>query len=50
MEFAELLKSLRGCRLAEDKSGVIRNGYLPDRELQTGPVTVRIPPATEPSQ
>ena len=25
--------------------GVIRNGYLPDRELQTclGPVTVRIP-------
>ena len=27
------------------KSGVVRNGYLPKRELQTGlgPVTVRIP-------
>ena len=33
-------------RLTEDgKAGVVRNGYLPERELQTGigPVTVKIP-------
>ncbi len=31
--------------LADGKAGVVRNGYLPEREIQTGlgPVTVRIP-------
>ena len=31
VEFAELLKLLQGCRLAEGKPGVIRNGYLSNR-------------------
>lgn len=32
-------------RLADGRAGVVRNGYLPEREIQTGlgPVTVRIP-------
>ena len=32
-------------RTADDKAGVVRNGYLPERQLQTGlgTVTVRIP-------
>ena len=32
-------------RTADGKAGVVRNGYLPERQLQTGmgPVTVRIP-------
>ena len=32
-------------RLEDGKAGVVRNGYLPARELQTGlgPVTVQIP-------
>ena len=44
-ELAELL-SQRGDRRTETgNAGVVRNGYLPERELQTGlgPVTVQIP-------
>jgi len=45
---AELLELLAGHaerRTADGAAGVVRNGYLPERELQTGigPVTVRIP-------
>ncbi len=44
-ELAELLAQYSDCRTADGKAGVIRNGYLPERALQTGvgPVTVRIP-------
>ena len=44
-ELQELLEEHAERRTAEGKSGVVRNGYLPERELQTGvgPVTVRIP-------
>ena len=44
-ELQELLASHSGRRLADGKAGVVRNGYLPARELQTGlgPVTVKIP-------
>ena len=44
-ELAELL-SQHGDRQTETgNAGVVRNGYLPERELQTGlgPVTVQIP-------
>ncbi len=32
-------------RLEDGRAGVVRNGYLPEREIQTGigPVTVQIP-------
>jgi transposase-like protein len=44
-ELQELLVEHSGRRTADGKTGVVRNGYLPERELQTGvgPVTVRIP-------
>jgi len=44
-ELQELLKQHSERRTADGQAGVIRNGYLPERELQTGvgPVTVRIP-------
>ena len=44
-ELEELLAAHAARRTAEDKAGVVRNGYLPERQLQTnvGPVTVRIP-------
>ena len=44
-ELQELLEEHAERRTAEGKAGVVRNGYLPERELQTGvgPVTVRIP-------
>jgi len=44
-ELQELLKHYSGRRTEDGRSGVVRNGYLPERELQTsmGPVTVRIP-------
>jgi putative transposase len=44
-ELQELLEQHSECRTAHGKAGVTRNGYLPERELQTGvgPVTVRIP-------
>lgn len=44
-ELAELLAQYSDCRTSEGKATVVRNGYHPQRELQTGigPVTVRIP-------
>ena len=44
-EFQGLLRAHAGRRTEEGKAGVVRNGYLPAREIQTGigPVTVQIP-------
>ena len=44
-EFVELLAEHSERRTKDDKAGVVRNGYLPEREIQTGigPVTVQIP-------
>ena len=44
-ELAEYLAQYSSHRTADDKAGVVRNGYLPERQLQTGlgTVTVRIP-------
>ena len=44
-ELQELLEAHSEGHTADGKAGVVRNGYLPERELQTGvgPVTVRIP-------
>ena len=43
-ELEELLEAHCDRHTAEGKAGVVRNGYLPERELQTGvgPVAVRI--------
>ena len=43
-ELAELLSQHGGRRTETGNAGVVRNGYLPERELQTGlgPVTVQI--------
>ncbi|MBT7668747.1 MAG: IS256 family transposase [Bdellovibrionales bacterium] len=45
IELGELLAANAHRRTDEDKAAVIRNGYLPERELQTGigPVKVKIP-------
>lgn len=45
LELQELLAAHAARRTADDKAGVVRNGYLPERNLQTGigPVTVKIP-------
>lgn len=44
-ELQHLLHQHAGNRTPEGTAGVVRNGYLPERELQTslGPVPVRIP-------
>ncbi len=44
-ELQELLAEHAERRVMDGRAGVVRNGYLPERELQTGlgPVTVRIP-------
>ena len=44
-ELQELLGKYSERRTADGKAGVVRNGYLPERELQSGvgPITVRIP-------
>lgn len=44
-ELQELLARVADRRLPDGRAAVIRNGYLPEREIQTGigPVTVRIP-------
>ena len=44
-ELAELLSQHNDRRTETGHAGVVRNGYLPERELQTGvgPVTVQIP-------
>ena len=44
-ELQELLATYSSRRQEDGKAGVVGNGYLPARELQTGlgPVTIRIP-------
>ena len=44
-ELTEVMTQYVDRRTADGKAGVVRNGYLPERELQTGvgPVKVRIP-------
>ena len=44
-EVEELLSQYSRQRTEDGKAGVVRNGYLPERQLQTGigPVTVKIP-------
>ncbi len=44
-ELLELLAEHSERRTEDGKAGIVRNGYQPERELQTGvgPVTVRIP-------
>ena len=44
-ELEDLLSAHSDRRTADGKAGVVRNGHLPERELQTGlgPVTVEIP-------
>ena len=44
-ELQELLAAHSGRRQKDGTAGVVRNGYLSERELQTGlgPVTVKIP-------
>ena len=43
-ELAEMLARHSERRLSDGRAGVVRNGYLPSRELQTGlgPVTVKV--------
>ncbi len=45
VELTDLLASHSARRLADGNAGVVRNGYLPERALQTGlgPVTGEIP-------
>jgi transposase-like protein len=45
VELQELLAAHADRLLADGRAGVVRNGYLPEWEIQTGlgPVTVRIP-------
>ncbi|MCU7898073.1 MAG: transposase, partial [Candidatus Thiodiazotropha sp. (ex Lucinoma aequizonata)] len=45
VELLELLAEHSERRIEDGKTGVVRNGHLPGRELQTGvdPVTVQIP-------
>jgi transposase-like protein len=44
-EVSELLWSVSGRRDASGRAAVVRNGYQPEREIQTGigPVTVKVP-------
>ena len=44
-EIEDLLEQHQDRRTPEGRAGVVRNGYLPERELQTGigPVPVRVP-------
>ena len=44
-ELEEFLKQYEGRRLENGRASVVRNGYLPEREIQTGigPVKVEIP-------
>ncbi len=45
VEVSELLASLSGRRDASGRAAVVRNGYQPERDIQTGvgPVTVKVP-------
>jgi putative transposase len=44
-ELVELLAKFEGRRLKDGRASVVRNGYQPERAIQTGigPVTVKIP-------
>ena len=44
-EVQDLLAKHQDCRTTSGHAGVVRNGYLPERELQTGlgPIRVKIP-------
>lgn len=44
-ELQELLSSVNERRLPDGRAEVVRNGYLPERDIQTGigPVTVKVP-------
>ncbi|GJM60722.1 IS256 family transposase [Persicobacter diffluens] len=44
-ELEEYLKQFRDLKTDDGKAAVVRNGHLPEREVQTGigPVTVRVP-------
>lgn len=45
VEVQELLAAHSHLRLEDGRAGVVRNGYLPERDIQTGigPVSVRLP-------
>lgn len=45
VELAEVLEAHKERQLEDGRAGVVRNGYLPEREIQTGigPVTVKVP-------
>jgi len=45
IELGELLEEFSGHRDARDRAAVVRNGYQPQREIQTGvgPVSVQVP-------
>ena len=51
-ELQELLASHTGRVLESGRTAVVRNGYLPERPLQTGigPVTVKVPKVRAKSQ
>lgn len=44
-ELAEVLETHKDRQLEDGRAGVVRNGYLPEQEIQTGigPVTVKVP-------
>lgn len=44
-ELAEFIAQFNGRRLEDGRAAVVRNGYHPEREIQTGigPVTVKVP-------
>jgi len=44
-ELASFLEAFHDCKLADGRSAVVRNGYHPERDIQTGigPVTVKVP-------
>ncbi|MEQ8312524.1 MAG: IS256 family transposase [Gammaproteobacteria bacterium] len=44
-ELSDFLGQYRECKTPEGHAAVVRNGYLPERDIQTpvGPVTVRVP-------
>ena len=48
-EFADLLSQYSGRVDGQGRRVVVRNGYLPEREIQTGigPVKVRVPKARD---
>ncbi len=45
LEVTSLLESYKEWRMPDGRAGVVRNGYQPERSIQTGigPVTVQVP-------